>query len=78
MAYNSENFTERELGEIKKSDKSFIRVAHITDNETHEEFVDIRQGFIKNDEKALTGKGVRISKDNVPELVAALEEFVNS
>ena len=78
MAYNKENFTERELGEIKKGDKSFIRVAHITDNETGDEFVDIRQGIIKNDEKTLTGKGVRISKDNVPELVAALEEFVNS
>lgn len=78
MAYNSENFTERELGEIKKSDNSFIRVARITDNETHEEFIDIRQGFIKNNEKTLTGKGVRISKYNVPELVAALEEFVNS
>lgn len=78
MAYNKENFTERELGEIKKSDKSFIRVAHITDNETGEEFVDLRQGFIKNDEKVLTGKGVRFSKDEVPNLAKQLEEFVNS
>lgn len=78
MAYNKDNFTERKLGEIKKGDKSFIRVAHITDNESREEFVDIRQGYIKNDCRVITGKGVRISKDNVPELVAALTEFVNS
>lgn len=78
MAYNKDNFTERELGEIKKSDKSYIRVAHITDNETGEEFVDLRQGIIKNDEKVLTSKGIRISKDEVPNLVKQLEDFINS
>lgn len=78
MAYNAENFTERKLSEIKKGDKSFIRVAHITDNESHEEFVDIRQGYIKNDCKVITRKGIRISKDNVSELVAVLEDFLHN
>ena len=78
MAYETEKYTEKELGVIKKSDKSFIRVARITENETGEDFVDIRQGFVKNGENVLSHKGVRISADNVPELVAALEEFTNS
>ena len=78
MAYEKDNYTEKVLGEIKKNDKTFIRVAHITNKETHEEFADIRQGFIKNDEKTLTYKGVRIAKNDVPELVRQLEEFINN
>ena len=78
MAYEKEKYTEKELGVIKKNDKSFVRVAKITDNESGEEFVDIRQGFTKNEENVLSHKGVRISAESVSELVAALEEFANS
>lgn len=78
MAYEKEKYTEKELGVIKKNDKSFVRVAKITDNESGEEFVDIRQGFVKNGENVLSHKGVRISAENVGELVAALEAFTNS
>lgn len=79
MAYKAENFTEKELGEIKKSEKSYVRVARITDNTNGNEFVDIRQGFVNDDgEKILTNKGVRIEASEVAGLVQTLQDFINS
>lgn len=79
MAYKAENFTEKVLGEIKKSEKSYIRVARITDNTNGNEFVDIRQGFVNDDgEKILTNKGVRIEASEVAGLIHTLQDFINS
>lgn len=76
MAYNSNNEERVELADIKKNDRGeFVKVAKITNKNTGNSSVDIRNYYTtKEGEIAPTYKGVRFNTEMTPDIIRGIAD----
>lgn len=74
--YDKNNCIETQLGISYKDNKSFVRVAHVMDNITGKQFIDIRSGCVKNGHNVVKANGIQLELNQVSEVANILANYI--